>query len=180
MTALIDALPAPAESLDEAKAYLRLESSDEDAVLARLVGAATRLCEEFTGLVLIARTAGETIPIGPEWRRLSLTPVRAITGVDGLTAAGDTIALPADGYAIDIDAHGDGWVRVTAAGAATRVTVHYAIGLAEGWSGLPEAIRQGVSRLAAHFYSHRDDADEGAPPAAVAALWRPWRRMRLR
>ena len=55
--------------------------------------------------------------------------------------------------------------------------VHAASG-ASRWEAL-EPIRQGVIRLAAHLFTHRDAADEGAPPAAVAALWRPWRRMRL-
>jgi hypothetical protein len=37
-----------------------------------------------------------------------------------------------------------------------------------------------VLRLAAHFYTYRTDAGAQAePPAAVAALWRPWRRLRL-
>jgi hypothetical protein len=45
---------------------------------------------------------------------------------------------------------------------------------------LPEGIRQGALRLAAHQYRERDvDAPQPVPPAAVAALWRPWRRMRL-
>jgi hypothetical protein len=37
-------------------------------------------------------------------------------------------------------------------------------------------------RLAAHFYTSRaaESARSGEPPAAVAALWRPYRRIRLR
>lgn len=52
-------------------------------------------------------------------------------------------------------------------------------GLAEDWNGIPEPLRQGIIRLVAHLYTHRDDADAGPPPTAVAALWRPWRRLRL-
>jgi uncharacterized phiE125 gp8 family phage protein len=47
-------------------------------------------------------------------------------------------------------------------------------------NGLPEALRHGIVRLAAHLYSHRDEAEQAGPPAAVTALWRPWRRLRLR
>ena len=35
----------------------------------------------------------------------------------------------------------------------------------------------GVVLLTAHLFDHR--GGESAPPAAVTALWRPWRRMRL-
>jgi len=43
---------------------------------------------------------------------------------------------------------------------------------------LPEPLRQGIVRLAAHLYTVRGEA-EAPPPACVAALWRPWRRLRL-
>jgi uncharacterized phiE125 gp8 family phage protein len=76
---------------------------------------------------------------------------------------------------VDIDASGDGWVR-SAAG-VQRLAVSLSAGLAADWGSLPAAIRQGVTMLAAHLYDHRDGA--GTPPAAVTALWRPYRRMRL-
>jgi len=53
-------------------------------------------------------------------------------------------------------------------------------GLAPDWDALPDGLRHGVMRLAAH--QHRQREGDGAaplPPAAVAALWRPWRRLRL-
>ena len=53
------------------------------------------------------------------------------------------------------------------------------VGLAADWNGIPEPLRQGIIRLVAHLYTHRDFADAGPPPTAVAALWRPWRRLRL-
>lgn len=170
------ALPA---GLDEAKAYLRIASDAEDATIAALLRVGTQHCERFTGLALIARDVVEIVPASPCWRRLALTPVRAITGVSTLAADGTETALEVDGYAIDIDANGDGWVRVTAADAGTRARVTYQAGMAADANGVPEPLRQGIVRLTAHLFANRDAADEGAPPAAVAALWRPWRRMRL-
>jgi uncharacterized phiE125 gp8 family phage protein len=54
--------------------------------------------------------------------------------------------------------------------------------MAAGWAALPAALRQGVVRLAAHFHAHRtgETARPQEPPAAVTALWRPYRRVRLR
>ena len=92
---------------------------------------------------------------------------------------GVVATLPIEAYAIDIDAGGDGWVRLTAPVAVSRLLVGYHAGLSPDWSSLPEALRQGIVRLVAHGYAHRDAADDAGPPAAVAALWRPWRRMRL-
>lgn len=49
---------------------------------------------------------------------------------------------------------------------------------ASQWAELDEALRHGIVRFAAHQYRERD---EGATPlpAAIAALWRPWRLVRL-
>lgn len=52
--------------------------------------------------------------------------------------------------------------------------------LPEEWDDVPQALRHGTIRLAAHLYRRRDDeADSATPPASVAALWRPWRRLHL-
>lgn len=175
-----EALDPGADALGEAKAYLRMAGSDEDALAARLLRAAAEQCEQFTGKVLLARPFQETMAASAAWQRLRRSPVQAITAVEALRPDGLAAALPAEGYAIDIDARGDGWVRVTAAGEATRVRVTYSAGLAAGWSAAPEALRHGIVRLAAHLYTHRDEEKGGAPPAAVTALWRPWRRLGLR
>ena len=168
-----------ADALGEAKAYLRVAGTDEDELLARLVRAAGEHCESFTGKVLLARGFHETAAASSAWRRLTRTPVQAITGVEALREDGLPQALPVGAYAIDIDARGDGWIRVTQGGGAARVRVGYRAGLAESWAAVPEALRQGVVRLAAHFHAHRDGETGGAPPAAVTALWRPWRRLGL-
>ncbi|MGZ8287129.1 MAG: head-tail connector protein [Allosphingosinicella sp.] len=177
-----EALVLPPEAAGAAKDYLRVERADEDGLIAGLVAAAAELCERFVGEALLARGFTETIPASRAWRRLTRRPVRAITLVEALPAEGAAQALPSDGYGIDIDARGDGWVRLTAVGDVRRIRIGYEAGMAGAWADLPAALRQGVLRLAAHFYTNR--AAEGGrasePPAAVAALWRPYRRFRLR
>jgi uncharacterized phiE125 gp8 family phage protein len=178
-----DPLLLPAAAAEAAKSYLRVERSDEDGLIARLVGAAGELCESFTRQALIVRGFQETMPASRAWQRLERTPVRAITSVSALDAGGTATPLPADGYGLDIDANGDGWVRVEAPGSVRRVRAAYSAGLAADWDALPAALRHGIVRLAGHFYSHRA-AEPGRaapePPAAVTALWRPYRRLRLR
>ncbi|HEX8580143.1 MAG TPA: phage head-tail connector protein [Allosphingosinicella sp.] len=169
-----------AQALGEAKAFLRVVGEEEDALLERLVGAAGAQCEAFTGRVLLAREFSETLAASAAWRRLGRGPVRAITGVESLRADGLAAALPVSAFAIDINARGDGWVRVSDAGGATRVRVAYQAGLAEVWADLPDGLRQGIIRLVAQLYAHRDGESGGPPPAAVTALWRPWRRIGLR
>lgn len=160
-------------TLEEAKAYLRIETAAEDALIARLVASARGLCEAFVGQLLLRREIVETVSAEGSWQRLGAAPVAAITRVAAVDGAGAETVMAADSYAIDIDPAGEGWVRVPRG----RVRVTYRAGIAENEAEVPAAIAQGVTRLVAHLYAHRDDAV--GPPAAVAALWRPFRRLRL-
>ena len=174
-----EAAPALPVSLAEIKAYARVGTSEEDALLAGLARSAADLCERFTGRLLIVRRIDEVVPAARQWQRLGAGPVRAIEAVAALDETGAAEALPAQDYAIDIDAAGEGWVRLAAARSERRLRITYLAGLASDANGVPEAVRQGIVRLAAHFYAHRDGAEAAPPPAAVTALWRPWRRLNL-
>jgi uncharacterized phiE125 gp8 family phage protein len=162
-------------SLGEVQAYLRLETGEEEALLAGLLRSATGLCEAFTGRVLIERGFAEMLGATGAWQRLSVTPVRAIESVERIAADGSAVALLPGEYDVDIDSRGDGWVRVPGEG---RVRVRGQAGMASEANGVPEPLRQGIVRLTAHLHSNRDGTS-GEPPAAVTALWRPYRRMRL-
>lgn len=171
---MLSAGPAePIVTLTEAQAYARVESGSEEALLAGLVRTASALCEAFLGQIIIARPFSESVEASGEWRRLQVVPVRSI---DSASSAGTP--LPAVAYATDIDSSGQGWFRVTGGSIGGLVTVSGSAGMALDPNGVPEPIRQGVLRLVAHLFTGRD-GDGGQIPAAVTALWRPYRRIRL-
>ena len=165
-----------AVSMAEAQAYARVESGEEEALLAALVRTASALCESFTGQVLVARPFEEVLPAGGQWQRLGLTPVRAIEEIAVLAADGSATVLPPGGCEMDIDSRGDGWVKMP--GGNGKLRVRGQAGMALDPNGVPEPLRQGILRLIAHLFATRDGTG-GEPPAAVTALWRPFRRMRL-
>jgi uncharacterized phiE125 gp8 family phage protein len=178
----MNAPPLPAAVLeaarDAAKAQLRSMTDAEDGLIERLAATALSVAEAFTGRIWIAREDWrDTLPAVPMWQMLGAAPVTAITSVEGVPAEGAAFALAADAYAIDIDAEGCGWVRVRSAGAAGRIRVTYRAGLVEDWDVLPPTIALGTALLTAHLFEGRGD---DTPPAAVSALWGPWRRLRLR
>lgn len=170
-----DKLPV---TLGEAQAFLRLETGEEEAIAVGLLRSATELCEAFIGQAIIARTFVEIVAATGRWERLAPTPVRSMTAVERIDAAGNAQVMTADQYAIEIDSSGNGWVRVPAMTGFARVRVSGEAGMASEPNAVSEAIRQGILRLAAHMFSNRDGVG-GEPPAAVTALWRPYRRMRL-
>ena len=148
-----------------ALAHLRVAATSEQAVLEQAAATAFAVCETFTGHVLIAR----------DWQ--AVVPATAITRVDGLPGEGSAFHLPAGSYAIDLSADGAGWVKAMIPGSAGRLRIGFRAGLAEGWEMLPAPISQGMVLLIAHLFA--SGSAGGEPPAAGAALWRPWRRLRL-
>jgi uncharacterized phiE125 gp8 family phage protein len=169
---------APAAvSMAEAQAYARVETGEEEALLAGLVRTASALCESFTGQALIERPFAEMLPATGQWQRLSLTPVRAIASMEIIASDGSATVLAAGDHEVDIDSRGDGWVKLLKPSDG-RIRVSGTAGLASEPNGVPEPLRQGILRLIAHLFATRDGSG-GEPPAAVTALWRPYRRMRL-
>ena len=174
-----DALSLDGVMLDEAKAYLRLESDDEDAALSAIVLAAIAHAESYTAQMLLRRSVGEVRGVSSVWQRLTASPVVTFTGVTGIPAEGVTFPVPITGYSTEIDSNGEGHFRVTQPGSAGRVEVVYRAGLADSWAELPEALRLGILRLIGHLYANRDSSADTGPPEAVSALLHPWRRMKL-
>ncbi|MGX7951419.1 head-tail connector protein [Tsuneonella sp. HG249] len=171
--------PLPAAALDELKQWLAIRSTGDDAALTAQLRVALEMCEAFTGAMPLAALCEEVLPAASEWQALATRPVVAIAGVEAIPTEGARYSLASDAYELDIAADGSGLVRVTRQGSAGRMAVRFSAGLAPAWELLPEGLRHGVIRLAAHHWRERDSGTDASPPAAVAALWRPWRRVRL-
>jgi uncharacterized phiE125 gp8 family phage protein len=170
-------LAEPIVTIAEAQAYVRIDTGEEEALLAGLIRTASGLCEAFINQAVVARPFECDLPASGRWERLPVTPVRSMSEVEAVDLSGVAMPMDASSYTLDIDFAGDGWVRVAGANSA-RIRVSGTVGMADDENGVPEPIRQGVLRLVAHLFTSRDESG-GEPPAAVTALWRPYRRMRL-
>lgn len=135
------------------------DGQDIGAIPARLIA----ICEAFLGQVLIEREIKEELEASATWQRLKHHPVTAINKFNFQ----DVVT--------DIDSSGNGWVRMPRA-LSDPLRVTYRAGMATDLDGLPEPIKQGLTRLQQHVDTMGDAAE---PPAAVTALWRPYRIARL-
>jgi len=178
--AIVAAATLGPAALAELKDWLGITITGEDETLATQLRAALETCEAFTGSMPLVAECEESLAVSGEWQKLDVRPILAITAVEGIETDGTRLALGPEAYALDFRADGTGWVRTLDPGLSSRIAVRFTAGLATDWSALPDGLRHGVVRLAAHQYRAREAGDKGpVPPAAVAALWRPWRGPRL-
>lgn len=166
-------------ALSELKQWLGITSTNEDAQLIGLLGASLDMCEGFTRQIPVEVGCEEALPIARDWAALTTAPVRAITAVELVNGNGTRSSLAAGDYEIEIAAEGQGRVRMKQPQSGRHVVVSFVAGIAADWAALPDALRHGIIRLAAHNYRDRDASEPLKPPASVAALWRPWRRLQL-
>jgi len=170
----------PGTALAELKQWLGITTSADDAPLETLLAASLAVCEGFTGSMPVESGCEEVLPASACWQPLSTMPVQAITAAEGIAPDGARFELAPEQWEAELYAGGSGQVRMPDPGAAHAIAVRFTAGLAADWDALPDALRHGLIRLAAH--QHRERETSGAaplPPASVAALWRPWRRVRL-
>lgn len=174
-----DPISLSGEMLDAAKSYLRIDNGVEDDVIRTVMAAAVRHAEAFVGQLLLRRTQSVRLSAGSGWQALPVAPVIGIVGVTGIPADGAAFALQPPAWEAAIDKRGNASIRIVRPGSAGRVEVDVDAGIAADWGGLPDNIRLGLLRLAAHFHAHRDAGDDTSPPMAALALLAPWKRMRL-
>lgn len=168
--------------LAELKQWLGISRNNEDALLSGLIAAALELCEAFTGQAPLQQTIEEHLPLRSGVQPLSARPVHEIIGADVVAQDGARTPLGALAYAADITACGAASFRLIQPLEGRTVAVRLVTGIAPDWGSLPPALRQGILRLAAHYYRDRDSDGQRSPappPLSVTALWRPWRLMRL-
>ncbi len=170
----------PSIALDDLKSWLGITTSSDDAVLIALLHASLDLCEAFTGQMALEASCEEIINPSFDWQRIATRPVLALTGIEHLAVDGSRYPVPSQDYAFELDSDGSASVRLLRLGNSGRLAIRFSAGMTANWTHLPDGLRQGVLRLAAYHYRQRDEAGtRSTPPAAIAALWQPWRRMRL-
>jgi uncharacterized phiE125 gp8 family phage protein len=117
-------------TMSEAQAYVRIDTGEEEALLAGLIRTASGLCEAFINQVVVARPFECELPASGRWERLPITPVRSMSDVAAIDTNGVATPLDTTSYTLDIDFAGDGWVRVAQA-SASRIRVSGTAGIAD-------------------------------------------------
>jgi len=174
----------------EAKAHLRVDGSDEDALIASLILTSRLHIETALGLALVTQSWRLSLDEWPPRRAVAvpLRPLQSVTAVRVRDASGIAAVLSPDTYQVDtasipprIAPVGSGWPVPGRALAAIEIDVVAGYGAAA--STVPAPIRQALLLLVAHWFEHRDPIEIGSPetriPSAVSDLLMPYRIKRL-
>lgn len=176
-TQLVQLTPPEDEpvSLAEAKQFLRIEHTADDAVITRAIAAAREAAEQYLRLVFLPQ----------EWKfttgtpnhsvlRLPVGPAQGITSVAAIDDEGEETALDEDAYRLTLDGFG---VIFETLPTMERLAVTFEAALATDVAGVPALIKQGLLHHVAAMLAQR----EGFVPMPISAIscYQPYRRIAL-
>ena len=172
-------------TLDEAKAHLRLDSSNDDAMLETYISSARRAIEQRTRTRLMTQTVElvrDDFPFCGADMSLEVGNVRSVDSVKYRDSEGDETTMPTDDYVAVVDVSpavvryaGSRWPDVSddhPRSVRVRMTVGYAM-----TASVDRAIKNAVLMLTAHWYEHREPVTESQAamlPLGVASLIDSW------
>lgn len=160
---------------DEAKDQLRVEHTDDDTLIDRLIAAARQRCEAVTGRSLITQTWQLKLDRWPYRTNVFSTedryavvlpkpPVQSVTSVAYLDINGDSQTLTVDDdYRVLVQ---DPFTRITPAYNTTwpairpvsgAITITYVAGYGDASTDVPQDLRHGMLMLIDHMYRNRSD-----------------------
>lgn len=174
-------------SLPDAKGFLRVETGDDDALIAALITAARLHVEAQAGLALMTQSWRMVMDRWPECGRIAArpAPLKAVTAArvydrDGHAHTVDTQAFVPDMAAMTLAFMP--WVMPLPTRIAAGIEIDITAGYGDTPADVPEPLRHAIRLLAAHWYENRGvvAADARATiPSTVAALLVPYRRLSL-
>lgn len=152
-----------AVSLAEAKIHLRVETTDEDALITSLIMAAAEQAEQYTGRALMPQTWELTLDAFPDAFELTRLPVASITSVKYWDTAGTQQTLGTARYTLDntddygpayvVPVYGDTWPDTRAQ--INAVAVRYVAGYANV-AAVPDSIKAWIKLQVSAMYENRE------------------------
>lgn len=165
--------------LSEAKNWLRVTDTSEDALVAQLIRGARELVETVTGRALITRTVQETAPcvLTSGALELGLAPVQAVSAVVQVDISGDETSIDPNDYWLDAARSRICWKSRPGQSRHGYFKVTYTAGFGDTPDLVPGALRTAILMCVGNWFEHRT-ADTTLPPKAQV-LVAPFARLKL-
>ncbi len=167
-------------SLTEAKSWLRVDTADEDTLIARIISAARIWCEKITGLATVNQTVAVRWDAFEPVLKLPRWPVLSVSSIEYVDTAGVTQTLAASDYYTDIysrparivPAYGVEWPDTLEQINAVKVTLVVGPEPASSSDAPPDFdisdVKLAMQQLIGHWFIHREAIGVDAGPVAMA------------
>lgn len=170
--ALIAPPSAEALALDEVKAHLRLDGSDEDALLSSLIRVAREHLERVTGLCLMAQGWRLYLDSVPEDGVIQIArgPVQAIESVMLYDAGGEEVSLPLDGHVLDRGARPARLILghpAEGARAINGIEIDFSAGFGDTAADVPDTLKRAMLMHVAQMFAFRGAVAVTDQPADI-------------
>lgn len=153
-------------SLEEARLHLRIDSDDEDPLVAALIRAARDYVERQTGRALITQTwqfTQDRFPWYGEVIRLGRAPVQSVTFVKYLNSSGVLTTLASTEYIADITTYGAGEIVLgyqktwpTIQDQRNAITVEFIAGYGSNATSVPPSLKAAILLVLGDLYANRE------------------------
>ncbi|GAC1333143.1 MAG: head-tail connector protein [Beijerinckiaceae bacterium] len=174
-------------AIADAKTWLKLETGDDDDVVAALITAARLTIEAHTNRMLITQTWRFIYDRWPDDRlvKLPLVPFQTLAAIRVFDASGAPQTLAPSLYALDSTRDA---ARIVFAQdppmpsqAVSGIEIDVVVGYGATPDSVPEPFRQAIRVLVTDWYENRGDAGDlaNALPSSLRVLLAPYLRPRL-
>jgi uncharacterized phiE125 gp8 family phage protein len=175
-------------TLEEAKAYLRVETNDDDLLIGALISAARLQVEAQTQTCLITQMRRLVLDCWPQRGRIAVRPgpLKALTAARVLDFDGHARSVDPQDFVIDSGRSMIAfmpWAMPMPTRIAAGIELDVTIGFGEVAADVPEPLRQTMRLFVAHWYENRGLIVAGTQvatlPASANALLAPYRMLAL-
>lgn len=168
---IVDLVTEPASnpvSLSDAKEHLRVDHTDEDEYITRLIDTARRYCEKLVNKAFITQTWDvyfDDFPNTPF--EVPLPPLQTVSSIIYTDKDGDNTTITAGTYVVDNKSYparvnlsyGYSWPTDTLQ-TLNAVRVRFIAGYGDNPNDIPEDYRQAILILVAHLFENREQTTD--------------------
>ncbi len=165
-------------TLDDAKAHLKVDTTDDDALITSLISAARARAEWHTGRAFVTQSWKLWLDIWPcdDIVEIPLPPLQSVASVTAYALDDTATVLDAATYQVDAASSP---ARLTLKPNAAppvnlrrinAVAIAFTAGYGDAGGDVPAPVREAILKMVANFYVNRGDTAAVTPTEALALL----------